>query len=195
MTAQEVKARFRLMMNGPAAQSMRDKGLGYHINWGAPLPELRKLAAEIGPDYDLAIALWKDDVRECKIVATMIMPPEKVLPEVIDIWMEQTTTQEMAEIAASQLYWRLPYAGAMAYKWIAMPGELPQIAGYHTLARLFRNGQQPNERGINEYIDQAKAALAGDSLAVRKAAAASMKRFRELGLVYERIADSAMRGR
>lgn len=180
------------MMNGPAAQSMRDKGLGYHINWGAPLPELRSLAREIGPDYHLAIALWKNDVRECKIIATMIMPPEEMLPDVADIWMEQTTTQELAEIAASELYWRLPYAPAMAYEWIASTDALRQTAGFHILARLFRNGQEPNERGINEYIDQAIAALQSDSLTVKKAVVASLGQFQSLGIVYQRIADSAL---
>ena len=30
----QIKGRFRLMMNGVASQSMREKGLGYKINWG-----------------------------------------------------------------------------------------------------------------------------------------------------------------
>ena len=55
------------------------------------------------------------------------------------------------------------------------------------------NGQEPNERGINEYIDQLQAALQGGSMAVRKAAMASALRFAELGLVYERLAKSALR--
>ena len=36
----EIKRSFRLMMNGVAAQSMRDKGLDYHVNWGASVPML-----------------------------------------------------------------------------------------------------------------------------------------------------------
>jgi hypothetical protein len=55
------------------------------------------------------------------------------------------------------------------------------------------NGQEPNERGINEYIDQLEAALQGPSLAVRKAALQSVQRFSELGLVYERLAHSALK--
>ena len=83
----EIKQSFRQMMDGAVAQSMRDKGLGYHLNWGATLPRLREKADELGKDYQLAIALWKENVRECKILATMIMPPEEILPEVVDIWM------------------------------------------------------------------------------------------------------------
>ena len=93
----EIKRSFRQMMDGSIAQSMRDKGVDYHLNWGATLPRLREKADGIGKNYDLAIALWKENVRECKILATMIMPSDVVLPEVIDIWMEQTPTQEIAE--------------------------------------------------------------------------------------------------
>ena len=40
----EIKRSFRLMMNGVAAQSMRDKGLDYHVNWGASVPMLKAKA-------------------------------------------------------------------------------------------------------------------------------------------------------
>lgn len=189
----EIKRSFRQMMDGAVAQSMREKGVDYHLNWGATLPRLRAKADEIGPNYDLAVALWKENVRECKILATMIMPPKEVLPEVIDIWMEQTPTQEIAEQAAFNLYQYLPFAPEKAYTWIAYDKPLFQLCGFHILTRLFMNGQEPNERGINEFIDQALAALQGDSLPVRKAAMSSLQRFAELGLVYERIAKSALK--
>lgn len=189
----EIKRSFRQMMDGAVAQSMRDKGVDYHLNWGATLPRLRAKADEIGPNYDLAVALWKENVRECKILATMIMPPKEVLPEVIDIWMEQIPTQEIAEQAAFNLYQYLPFAPEKAYTWIAYDKPLFQLCGFHILTRLFMNGQEPNERGINEFIDQALVALQGDSLPVRKAAMSSLQRFAELGLVYERIAKSALK--
>ena len=188
-----IKQAFRLMMDGAVAQSMRQKGLDYHLNWGATLPRLREMADEYGKNYELAIALWKENVRECKILATMIMPAEKVLPEVIDIWMEQTPTTEIAEQAAFNLYQYLPYAPEKAYTWIASDRELCQLCGFHILSRLFMNGQEPNERGINEFIDQAIAALQGSSMSVKKAAMTCMFRFSELGLVYERIAKSALK--
>ncbi|MBR1556630.1 MAG: DNA alkylation repair protein [Prevotella sp.] len=189
----EIKQSFRQMMDGMVASSMRQKGLDYKLNWGATLPRLREKADEIGKNYDLAIALWKENVRECKILATMIMPADKMLPEVADIWMEQTASQEIAEQAAFNLYQYLPYAPEKAYTWMASDKELYQLCGFHILSRLFMNGQEPNERGINEFIDQALAALQGDSLMVKKAAFNAMMRFSELGLVYERLAKSALK--
>ena len=195
----EIKQSFRQMMDGAVAQSMRDKGLNYHLNWGATLPRLKAKAEDIvnsqqltaDSQYSLAIALWKENVRECKILATMLMPPEKMLPEVCDIWMEQIPSQEIAEQAAFNLWQYLPYAPEKAYQWIASDKEYYQLCGFHVLSRLFMNGQEPNERGINEYMDQALAALQGPYMSVRKAAMQSIVRFAELGLVYERMAKSA----
>lgn len=189
----ELKQSFRQMMDGSVAKSMRDKGVDYKLNWGATLPRLQAKAAELGKNYDLAIALWKENVRECKILATMMMPADQVLPEVIDIWMEQTDTQEIAEQAAYNLYQYLPYAPEKAYSWMASEKELYQLCGFHVLSRLFMNKQEPNERGINEFIDQALAALQGNSLPVKKAAMSCMQRFAELGLVYERLSKSALK--
>ncbi len=189
----EIKQSFRQMMDGAVAQSMRDKGLQYKLNWGATLPRLKEKSAQLGKNYDLAIALWKENVRECRILATMIMPPEQILSEVVDIWMEQTDTQEIAEQAAFNLYQYLPFAAEKAYTWMASDKELYQLCGFHIISRLFMNKQEPNERGINEFIDQALVALQGESMAVRKAAFSSIQRFAELGLVYERLAKSALK--
>lgn len=189
----EIKQSFRQLMDGRTAQSMRDKGLDYKLNWGASIPMLREKAEEIGKDYDLAIELWKADVRECKILATMIMPVERMLPEVVDIWMEQMTSQEIAEQAAFNLFQYLPYAPEKAYQWIASDKDMEQLCGFHILSRLFMNKQEPNERGINEFIDQALAALQGPAPSVRKAAMQSIIRFSELGLMYERMAKSALK--
>ena len=189
----EIKQSFRFLMNGPASQSMREKGLDYRLNWGVPFIQLKSMAKDIGKDYDLAIALWKEDIRECKILATLLMPAEKMPQEVAEIWMEQTRSQEMAEMQAFNLYQYVSYAPVIAYQWMASHEDVYQICAYGILARLFMKGQEPNDRGINEFIDQAVTALKQGSAGVRHAAMNAMLRFIELGVVYERVATSALK--
>ena len=196
----DIKQSFRQLMDGAVSKSMRDKGVDYKLNWGATLPRLREMANEIARResaadslYDLASALWKEDVRECKILATLLMPADQMLPEVCDIWMEQVSSQEIAEQVAFNLWQHLPYAPEKAYQWIASDKEYYQLCGFHVLSRLFVNRQEPNERGINEFLDQALSALPGPCMPVRKAAMQSVIRFSELGLMYERMAKSALK--
>ena len=188
----QIKQSFRLLMNGEANRSMREKGVNYHLNWGVSLVDLRQMAKEYGKDYKLAIELWKENIRECKILATMIMPAERMLPEIVDIWVEQTQEVEIAEQAAFNLYQHLDFAPEIAFRWISSNDAIRQISGYHILSRLFMRGLEPNERGINEFLDQALAALNDSNISVRHAATTSLQRFSELGEDYSKIVDKAL---
>ena len=188
----QIKQSFRLLMNGEANRSMREKGLNYHLNWGVSLVDLRQMAKEYGKDYELAIELWKENIRECKILATMIMPAERMLPEIVDIWVEQIQEVEIAEQAAFNLYQHLDFAPEIAFRWISSNDAIRQISGYHILSRLFMRGLEPNERGINEFLDQALVALNDSNISVRHAATTSLQRFSELGEDYSKIVDKAL---
>lgn len=189
----ELKRGFRLVMNGPASQSMREKGLDYRLNWGVPFIQLKQMAVDLPHDYDFAIALWKEDIRECKILATLLMPHDKMPEEVAEIWMEQTHSQEMAEMQAFNLYQYVSYAPKLAYRWMALDDTVKEICAYDILGRLFMKGQEPNERGINEFIDQAVTALKSPSAGLRHAAMNALTRFADLGLVFERLAKAALK--
>lgn len=39
-TVKEIKRSFRLLMNGVASQSMREKGASYFVNWGCSLGKI-----------------------------------------------------------------------------------------------------------------------------------------------------------
>ena len=188
----EIKRSFRSSMNGVVAQSMREKGVDYHLNWGVQLPRLDEMSKEYGKDEALAIALWKENVRECKILAIMIMPSEKMKWDMAELWMEQMPSQEMVEIAVQRLFQYMPDAPVYAFAWIARSAPLYQVGGYNLIARLFAKGLEPNEMGINEYLDQVGAALQEQNMQVKHAARNSVVRFCELGEEYAQIARKAL---
>lgn len=189
----EIKQSFRLLMNGETFRSMKEKGMDYRLNWGASILDLREKAEGIGKDYHLAIALWKENVRECKILATMIMPVDRMEKDLVDLWMEQTEVQEIAEQAVFNLYQHLPYAPALAYSWIASLREIEQLSGYLLLARIFMKKQIPNERGAEEFVDQAVVALQASEMPVRHAAMNCLRKFADLDEPYKKMAESALK--
>lgn len=192
-TVKKIKRSFSLRMNGVASASMRNKGVGGYINWGIHLPELRRMAADYGKDYNLAIALWKENVRECKILATLIMPAERMTADLISVWMEQTETQEMAEYTAFNLYQYVDNASIYAFMWMASQRKLEQICGFNLIACLFRSGCQPDERDLGEFLDQALTALADESVAVRHAAMNSMNALADQGGMNAQMVEAALK--
>lgn len=187
-----IKQSFRLFMDGTTSRSMAQKGIGYKINWGVPFHKLRKMAAPYAPNYELAIELWKENIRECKIMATLIMPPERMSPELADVWTEQPLQQEMAEMLAFNLLQHVDFAPALAYQWMASDRMDRQICAYQLLARLFMKGCEPNERGLDEYLDQVSVALQSDNLGVRRAASASLQKLAMLDDSYEQRVDQLL---
>ena len=178
-TIRQIKTELRLSMNGVASAYMRENGANYKLNFGVELPRLRTIAAAFTPDHDLAQALWKEDIRECKLLAAMLQPAETFYPEIADIWTESMPNTEIAQHTVQNLYCRLPYASQKAYEWIADERDIFQVCGYLILARLFMQDQHPNERAENEFLDQVRTALHG-SPAVCRAATSALQKYQAL---------------
>lgn len=182
-----------MLMDGVASQSMRNKGIDYKINWGVSIPLLKGIASEYGKDYELAVELWKENIRECKILATMIMPPSEMKPDMVGLWMDGVNNQEMAEVTALYLFQYVDNAKDFAMKWLASDRDMELICAYQVLSRLFMRGEAPDIREINEYIDQAKVAMESGNVAVRHAVVNSLSRFCSISDGHNEIAKSAFR--
>lgn len=188
-----VKQRLRSVMNGPLSASMRDKGLRYKVNFGVELPRLREMATELPPSAALAGALWKEDIRECRILAGLLMPPAQMSQDLADLWVEQMRFVEEAELTVMHLFARTSWAGEAAFRWMASPDTMHELCGYLLLARLFMQGMRPTGRDASEYLDQTCAALRSDNLSVRNAAGKALLKYMDLDADCERAGEALLR--
>lgn len=138
-----VKRGLRGVMNGPVSEQMRNMGLTYRVNFGVELPRLREMSAELPHTYDLAAALWKEDIRECRLLAAMLMPSEAFTEDLAEVWVEQMRFPEEAQCTVQHLFARRPYAGAAAFRWIAREERMFRLCGWLLLSRLMMNGAVP----------------------------------------------------
>lgn len=180
-TLRDIKQELRLAMNGVASARMRESGMDYKLNFGVELPRLQQIAAEFPCSHELAQALWKENVRECRILAGMLQPTDTFYPEIADIWVENIQVPELAQLTVMNLFARLPYAADSAFRWMADEREMFQLCGFLLAARLFMQGAILNERAENEFLDQAATALQAPSAAIRQATRASLQKYMQTG--------------
>lgn len=173
----DIKTQLRLSMNGAVSQSMREKGLVYKLNFGVELPRIKMIAARYEKNHDLAQALWKEDIRECKILAGLLQPVDTFYPEIADIWVESIRNMEIAELTCMNLFQHPPYAPAKSLHWIADEQEFVQTCGFLTAARLLMKKGDMEERAAGELLDQALCAVHADSYAVRNAAMLVIRKY------------------
>ncbi len=195
----DIKAELRANMNGVASKMMRDAGMtaDYRVNFGIEIPRVNYIASEIrrymmsedatGETYaQLGQALWKESVRECRILATMLYPPQLMDAELADIWADQIRTVELAQIAALNLFSKIPAASTLAFRWIAAEQEIRQLCGFYTLFHLVRNAQL-SDRSADELRDQAEAALASNNHQLRTIAQKILSNLTELPDIQQEI--------
>ena len=178
---QLIKRDFGSLMNGTAAASLREKGLHYRLIFGVEWPQLMRLSAEIGKDHALAQALWKEDIRECRLLAGLIQPVETFSLELADVWIETMHYPEEAQYTVLSLFRHLPHVSEAAFQWIARSEEMYRLCGWLVLARLFMKGLPLNTRSEDEFIDQAETSLQDPSLAVRVAARNAVLKYSLIG--------------
>ena len=97
-------------MDGVVAESMRRKGAKYPRNYGVHITRLREIAGELEPNAEFATYLYSLDTREMRILATLLMPPEKLSTTEALQWISQSQTPEVAEQLVMNLLSRHPDA-------------------------------------------------------------------------------------
>ena len=177
----DIKGQFRLYMNGAASKSMREKGLGYKINWGIELPRLKEIASKYEKNHAVAQELWKENIRECKILAGLLQPVDTFCEQLADNWAEEMPNPEIAQLTCLNLFQYLPYASQKAFQWMADEREYVELCGFSLIARLLMKGNKLKERAQEEFLDQALAALEEDKLLIRQAVANALRKYGEQG--------------
>jgi hypothetical protein len=173
----DIKTQFHFFMNGIASQSMREKGLEYKLNFGVELSRIKTIAASYEKDHKLAQALWKENIRESKILAGFLQPIDAFSPEFADIWVEDIRNIEIAELTCMNVFQYLPYSPAKSFQWIADEREYVQACGFLVTARILLQRGDMTRRTSNEFLDQAFCAVYSEKYHVRNAAILAIRKF------------------
>ena len=170
-------------MNGPVSQSLREKGLQYRVIYGVEWNRLIQLASTLEKDSTLACALWKEDIRECRLLALLLQPADEFLEDMAEIWIEDMHYPEEAQYAVLALFCRLPYAKRAMFQWIARQETMYQLCGYLLAARLFMNESDNlvDDLSASELLDQASSVLDTPHQALRSAVMNALNKYALLG--------------
>lgn len=131
-----IRTDLRLAMNGIVSSSMRDKGMDYKLNFGVDVPRIKGIAAKYEPNANLAKELWRLDVRELKILSTMLYPLDEFKEKNANEWANEIPNQEIRENLCRNLLQELSYADELVQKWAEDSNESLRLTGYWLYVRL-----------------------------------------------------------
>ncbi|MDD5184388.1 MAG: DNA alkylation repair protein [Paludibacter sp.] len=132
----EIRRKIRLSMNGIVSDQMTRSGIIYKSNFGVSIPRIREIAATYTPGHDLAQRLWMLEIRETKIMATLLEPIDKFSAEMAGDWVAGFDQIEIVEQSVMNLFSKLSYSDSLCIEWIQSDSVWIQITGFILAARI-----------------------------------------------------------
>jgi hypothetical protein len=173
----DMRNRLRLAMNGVASAGMRAQGIDYKLNFGVALPQIKEIALLYTKEATLAERLWKEDVRELKIMATLLQPYEAFTPEQAERWVTNIRHMEIAGQYCINLLQHLPFANTLAAGWILREDEWVQVTGFLLYARLFSNNYRLSSGQETVFLETARRVMDKGISRPQRSAVIALKRY------------------
>lgn len=115
-------------------EAMARYGISPERRLGVRVPELRKIAKETGKDHALALELWKTNIPEVQIVASLVAEPEKLTEEQMENWVRDFDSWDVCDQVCMNLFDKSPLAIKKIHDWSRRDEEFVKRAAYALIA-------------------------------------------------------------
>jgi len=119
---------------------------------GVSLPEIRKLAKEIGKNHELALSLWQMKIHEAKMIATLIDEPKLVTENQMDTWVNDFYSWDICDQCCSNLFDKTQFYKRKIEQWIKSEKEFVRRAGFVLMATSAVHDKKAPDEQFLEYL-------------------------------------------
>lgn len=131
-----VLAQLRSLGSPRNVEGMGRFGMQTEQRLGVSVPEMRKLAKQLGKDHSLALALWQSGVQEARIVASMVAEPELLTEAQMEAWVLDLDSWDVCDQLCANLLEKSPLAVKNIHDWSAREEEFVKRAAFALIAGL-----------------------------------------------------------
>lgn len=188
MEAREVLDQLQALANPEAVAGLARFGIKPGTVYGISVPDLRKLARQIGPDHDLAQHLWATGVHEARILAGMIDQPALVSEEQMDQWAEDFDSWDVCDQCCLNLFAQTEFAFPKAIEWSARPEEFVKRAGFALMAVLAVHDKTAPDEQLARFLPIIKREAADPRNFVKKAVNWALRQIGKRNTALNRLA-------
>jgi 3-methyladenine DNA glycosylase AlkD len=104
--------------------------------YGVSVADLRDMAKKLGKSHELALALWKTDVYEARMLAAFVDEPARVTPAQMDRWARVFDNWAICDHCCFHLFDKTPYAWDKIAAWTKRDEEFVKRAGFALIASV-----------------------------------------------------------
>jgi len=117
-------------------KGMAKYGMTVEQRLGVSVPDMRKLAKEIGRDHKLALDLWRTGIAEARIVAALVGDPDKLTEEQMEDWVKGINSWDVCDQVCMNLFEKNQLAWKKIVDWSEREEEFVKRTAFSLIACL-----------------------------------------------------------
>jgi 3-methyladenine DNA glycosylase AlkD len=149
-TIQDVVNKLESLAKPENLEGMARFGISSEGRLGLSVPEMRKIAKEIGKDHELGLGLWKTGYAEARIIAGFISEPEKLTDAQMEAWVKDFNSWDVCDQLCGSLFDKSPLAWKKVYDWADREEEFVKRTSFTLIACLAWHDKNADD---NQFID------------------------------------------
>lgn len=169
MLEKDILNKLKSLSEPKAIEGMAKFGITPKKAYGVSIPLLRKIAKEIGKNHQLASQLWKVNIRETRILASMIENPDLVTEEQMEKWVKDFDYWEVCDQVCQNLFSYTKFAYKKAIEWSKRDEEFVKRAGFSLMAWLAFKDKDTDDTKFEKFFPVIKRESTDERKYVKKA--------------------------
>jgi 3-methyladenine DNA glycosylase AlkD len=197
-TSDDVVQQLTALGKASNVEGMGRFGMATDHRLGVSVPDIRKVAKQVGKDHDLALALWETGIQEARIAAALIAEPNKLSERQMEDWVMDLNSWDVCDQVCLNLFDKSPLAVKKIHDWSEREEEFVKRAAYSLIAGLawhdktaedqrfldllpvIRNGATDDRNYVKKAVSWALRHIGKRNLALNAAAIKEAERIRQI---------------
>jgi 3-methyladenine DNA glycosylase AlkD len=169
MQYNEILKKLKSLSNPKAVEGMKRFGINPNNTYGVSIPNLRKIAKQIGTSHTLAQQLWKSSIHEARIIASMIDDPKMVTEEQLENWVKDIDSWDVCDQCCGNLFCRTGFVYQKAVELSKQNQEFIKRAGFVLMAELAVHDKKAKDTEFLKFLPLIKRESTDNRNFVKKA--------------------------
>ena len=133
-------------------KGMAKYGMTVEQRLGVSVPDMRKLAKEIGRDHKLALDLWRTGIAEARIVAALVGDPDKLTEEQMEDWVKGINSWDVCDQVCMNLFEKNQLAWKKIADWSGREEEFVKRTAFSLIACLAWHDKRASDEKFIELL-------------------------------------------
>ncbi len=149
----ETISKLKGLSDGKVRKSQQKFGISQKGRLGVRIPELRRMARELGVDHALALRLWGSGIHEARILATLIDDPSMTDERQMELWAADLDSWDVCDACCNNLFYKTEFAYGKALEWSRREEEFVKRAGFVLMACLAMHDKEAGEGKFERFLN------------------------------------------